>query len=73
MTSEISKKLTVIETLYTEQEYTISALNDIVTRQDGEITMLRHELRWLKQQLQSLKEQIPDGAGGDKHELPPHY
>ena len=73
MTSEISKKLTIIETLYTEQEYTITRLNEIVTRQDGEITNLRNDLQWLKQQLQSLKEQIPDGGSGETHELPPHY
>ena len=73
MTSEISLKLTTIETLYTEQEYTISVLNEIVTRQDGEITTLRNDIQWLKQQLQSLKEQVPDGDSSNTYELPPHY
>jgi uncharacterized coiled-coil protein SlyX len=73
MTSEISRKITIIETLYTEQEYTITALNEIVTRQDSEITNLRNDLQWLKQQLQSLKEQVPDGGSSEAHELPPHY
>lgn len=73
MTSEISQKLTIIETLYTEQEYTITKLNEIVTRQDSEITNLRNDLQWLRQQLQSLKEQVPDGGSSETHELPPHY
>ena len=73
MTSEISQKITIIETLYTEQEYTITALNEIVTRQDSEITNLRNDFQWLKQQLQSLKEQVPDGGISETHELPPHY
>ena len=73
MNTEISKKITAIETLYTEQEYTIATLNEIVTRQDCEITNLRNDLQWLKQQLQSLKEQVPDGGSSETHELPPHY
>jgi uncharacterized coiled-coil protein SlyX len=73
MTSEISEKLTTIETLYTEQEYTITVLNEIVTRQDSEISNLRNDFEWLKQQLQSLKEQVPDGGSSETHELPPHY
>jgi len=73
MTSEISLKLTTIETLCSEQEYTITTLNEIVTRQDREITNIRNDLEWLKQQLQSLKEQIPDGGSSEAHEVPPHY
>ena len=73
MTSEITQKLTVIETLYSEQEYTINALNEIVIRQDKEISVLRDDLQWLKQQMRTLKEQIPDSGSSDVDELPPHY
>jgi len=73
MTTEISQKLTEIETLYTEQEHTIHVLNDVVARQDQEINRLSTDLLWLKQQLVELKEQIPDTVSGDLNEKPPHY
>ncbi len=73
MTSEISKKLAKIETLYSEQEYTIHTLNDVVTRQDKEISRLSTDLQWLKQQLLELKEHIPDASMASTNEVPPHY
>ena len=73
MTTEISRKLTEIETLYSEQEYTIHTLNEVVARQDQEINRLSLDLQWLKQQLIELKEQMPDTTTGDSSEAPPHY
>ncbi len=73
MTSEIEKKLTAIETLYSEQEYTIHTLNNIVTRQDRELFDLAKELQWLKRQLMVLKEQLPGDVEVDIDEKPPHY
>ncbi len=73
MTSEIEKKLTIIETLYSEQEYTIHTLNNIVTRQDREISSLAEELKWLKRQLMTLKEQLPGSEENRFDEKPPHY
>ncbi|MCP4238540.1 MAG: SlyX family protein [Aestuariibacter sp.] len=73
MTVEISEKLTEIETLYSEQEYTIQMLNDIVTRQDKEISRLNNDLQWLKQQLLDLREQMPDAGIASTNEVPPHY
>lgn len=73
MITEIEKKLTAIETLYSEQEYTVHTLNDIVTRQDREITRLGNELEWLKRQLMVLKESFPSAEDNDIDEKPPHY
>ena len=73
MTSDITKKLTDLESLYSEQEYTVITLNNIVSRQDQEISRLGEELKWVKQQLQSLKNQLPDNLGSLADELPPHY
>lgn len=73
MITEIEKKLTAIETLYSEQEYTVHTLNDIVTRQDREITRLGNELEWLKRQLMVLKENFPSAEDNDIDEKPPHY
>lgn len=73
MTTEITQKLTELETLYSEQEYTVHTLNEIVTRQDKEISRLSIDLRWLKQQLISLKDQIPASGDNNVDETPPHY
>ncbi|MCP4485867.1 MAG: SlyX family protein [Gammaproteobacteria bacterium] len=70
---EISDRLTEIETLYSEQEYTIHTLNDIVTRQDKEISRLSDDLQWLKKQLLELREQMPDAGSASTNEVPPHY
>ncbi len=73
MTSELEKKLTTIEVLYSEQEYTIHTLNNIVTRQDQEISRLADELLWLKNQLLTLKEHLPGDEGNNTDDKPPHY
>ncbi|MDH5353180.1 MAG: SlyX family protein [Gammaproteobacteria bacterium] len=73
MTTEINRKLTELETLYSEQEYTIHTLNEIVIRQDQEICRLDVDLKWLKQQLIALKDQIPVSGDTNVDEIPPHY
>ena len=73
MTSEIEKKLTTLESFYSEQEYTVLELNKIVSRQDQEITRLSAELKWVKSQLLSIKEYLPDDQPGISDEKPPHY
>ena len=71
MAKDIKAQITRLETLYTEQEYTIQALNQITIRHDHEITQLRSELQLLDRQFRSLRENFPSqGAGDDK---PPHY
>ncbi len=71
MAKDIKAQITRLETLYTEQEYTIQALNQITIRHDHEITQLRSELQLLDRQFRSLRESFPSqGAGDDK---PPHY
>ena len=71
MEEEISKQLSRLEMLYTEQEYTIQTLNQVTSQQDQEITRLRSDLELLKQQYLELKSDLPLPAGGD--EKPPHY
>lgn len=73
MTNEISQKLTELETLYSEQEYTIHTLNETVIRQDREISRLNVDLKWLKQQLVALKDQMPASGDSKIDETPPHY
>ncbi len=71
MEQDISTQITRLEMLYSEQEYTIQALNQIATRQDYEITRLRSDLDLLKQQYRDLKTDLPLPSAGD--EKPPHY
>jgi uncharacterized coiled-coil protein SlyX len=65
-------RLEHLETLYTQQEYTVQALNDMVARQDREITSLALGLERLKEQLKALK---ADAASDISSEIekPPHY
>ena len=71
MAKDIRAQFTRLETLYTEQEYTIQALNQITIRHDHEIGQLRSELELLNRQYRDLKQNLPTQLTGD--EKPPHY
>jgi len=71
MAKDIRAQITRLESLYTEQEYTIQALNQITIRHDHEISQLRSELELLNRQHRDLKESLPPQVTGD--EKPPHY
>ena len=71
MAKDINAQITRLETLYTEQEYTIQALNQITIRHDQEISQLRSELQLLDRQYRALRENLPSQSAGD--EKPPHY
>ena len=71
MAKDIRAQITRLETLYTEQEYTIQALNQITIRHDHEISQLRSELELLNRQYRDLKQNLPTQLTGD--EKPPHY
>ena len=72
VTESLEAKLNRLETLYTEQEYTIQTLNNMVAQQDQEISRLSFNLEQLKDQLQALKS---DGSSDTDpgSEKPPHY
>ncbi len=72
MTESLQAKLHQLEMLYTEQDYTIQALNDTVAQQDHEISRLNISIEQLKVQLQALKTDLP-GEIDAKFEKPPHY
>ncbi len=57
--------------MYSEQEYTIQSLNEIVARQSIEISNLKSELQALKLQYQELKSELPEQSNAI--EKPPHY
>ena len=65
------EQLAKLEMLFAEQEYTVQALNDIVTRQDQDIAKLKLEFETLRLQYLDIKSQIPDQE--TTLEVPPHY
>jgi len=69
--SRITEQITRLEMMYSEQEYTIQSLNEIVARQTGEISDLKSELQALKLHYQELKSELPDQL--NDIEKPPHY
>jgi len=64
-------RITQLEVLFSEQEYTIETLNSIVTRQTLNIESLNAQLDLLKYQVKELKLQMPETSIVD--EKPPHY
>ena len=64
-------RLSKLEMMFCEQEYTIETLNSIVTQQNQDIKLLTGQLELFKYQLQDLKKQLPEDTIVD--ERPPHY
>ena len=71
MSEAIIDQITRLEMHYAEQEHTLQALNDVVARQDQELSRITNELKLLTQQYQTLKSHLPEQF--DPDEKPPHY
>ena len=65
-------RLDSLELLYSEQDHTIQALNDIVAQQSQEISRLNLQIEQIREQLQSQKTESASEEGSD-FEIPPHY
>ena len=72
MNDSLLARLERLETLYSEQEYTVQALNDVVANQDREITNLTLAIERLKEQLKALRAETSSDISSDI-EKPPHY
>ena len=72
MTEKLQDQLDRLEILYSEQDYTIQALNNMVARQQQEISRLGAHVERLEVELRSLKSDLP-GDAGSGFEKPPHY
>ena len=66
-----SARINRLEIMFSEQEYTIEALNTVVTRQALELDQLSTQVELLKLQIKDLKTEMPDNEILD--ERPPHY
>ncbi len=68
------KRLDDIEILFSEQEYTVQTLNEIVTRHADKIDNLERQLLHYKEQLGALQDaQNLDPNNTPIDERPPHY
>lgn len=72
MTTESqAARLSKLETLFCEQEYTIETLNTIVTQQNNDIKHLTSQFEMIKHQIMELKKLVPEETIVDQK--PPHY
>ncbi|MDH3762459.1 MAG: SlyX family protein [Gammaproteobacteria bacterium] len=72
MNESLQARLEHLEALYSEQEYTVQALNDTVAQQDRELARLTLIVERLKDQLLALKTEVTSDINTD-NEKPPHY
>ncbi len=72
MNDSLLARLERLETLYSEQEYTVQALNDVVANQDREITRLTLAIERLEEQLKALRTETSSDISSEI-EKPPHY
>ena len=70
--ADLQSRLERLETLYSEQDYTIEALNDSVAQQDRELASLALQLERLNDQLKALRSEA-SGNIDPGFEPPPHY
>ena len=70
--NDLLSRLERLESLYSEQDYTIGALNDSVAQQDRELASLTLRLEQLHDQLQALRSEV-SGDIDPGFEPPPHY
>lgn len=71
--NNLENAIVELETRLAFQEDTINQLNDVVSRQDGDLMLLKEQVRTLAQRLLELQ-RLPSQGGGDLvDERPPHY
>ena len=70
----MEEKLVELETKFSYQEDLLSALNEVVIRQQRQLDELLRQMSAVKEKLQEAIERVP-GEGGelDQNEKPPHY
>jgi SlyX protein len=71
--SDFEEQLIDLQTRVAYQEDTLSQLNDVITRQDAEITQLKQHLRLVAQRLDELSRNPAQADGELLDERPPHY
>ena len=73
VSADIEKRLDELENQMAFQDELHGQLNDIVARQDGEITQLKQQVLALSRRLKEVGESMPGEVAGQQDEAPPHY
>jgi SlyX protein len=71
--NDINEELIDLQTRLAYQEDTITQLNLVVTKQDGEIIQLQKQMLLLAKRLDELLYVQEQGGGDVVNERPPHY
>jgi len=72
VSDRLKSRLERLETLYSEQDYTIQSLNNMIAQQDREISQLNLSIEQLRLRLQALTSELSDDIDPG-FEQPPHY
>ncbi len=72
MSQSLEDKIAQLEVMFSEQEYTIQSLNDMIAQQDQEISQLNINLDQVKVQLRALKSELSIDIDPEI-DKPPHY
>jgi len=72
VSDSLEDKIDRLEVLYSEQDYLIQSLNDMVAQQDQEISELNLSLDHIKNELRALKNDLAHDID-QLSEVPPHY
>lgn len=67
----VETELTELQIKVAFQEDALEALDDVLTRQQGQVERLEQQLAELQERYESLLERMPSEPSGQ--ELPPHY
>lgn len=70
---QLQEQLIEIQTRVAYQEDTLTQLNDVISRQDGELVQLKQQLRLLAQRLDELVREPGQSDAEIIDERPPHY
>ncbi len=70
---KILHRLEELESQMAFQDQLHGQLNDIVARQDREISELKRQLLVLSRRLKEVGESLPGESAGPADETPPHY
>lgn len=71
--NDIQEELIELQTRLAYQEDTIAQLNDVITKQDADITQLQHQMRLLAKRFEELLAEQDRGDVEITNERPPHY
>jgi SlyX protein len=73
MAADTKTRLEELESRLAFQDDLIESLNEIVARQDRDLSLLTHKLTELESRLREIAESASSPGDPAGHEAPPHY